>query len=487
MPLGESDRLVNADVRYLLPPLIFLPLLDLSKLRLRSHKTLSAQPSATQPSTADTLLITLSDLHSIHALLPPSPIPTISSMYDRFSQLGLRRLIRGLLIIWITWIILGRVIGYRSLLALAGTVFLLLPSPPLAHLVNILNKSLAVRRGAALAFLFTFGSPPDHSYPISLHFSPLGWAKSKWATSRRPSLAFSFKPNGSRAHQNDSTIDDDEEHQSEKVGNPIYFRFEVHENQRWWMGLDWTSALLPQERPSWCDSHLLPVLPPQSFPLPSAASIILPAPTRADKHARVKRTAVWRWLDDDWSVVRAGTSAPVLPVAAASSSEPETDVFSPGHQPSRSLSISTALGNSPPNNHSSTLEDNVSAGTRAQSIAEQAFTKGLERLKARTNSPVIMQSKSVTTASPKVSSEMSRARTGSHSSEDMQQAEGTAMPVETIVDRDDVSVFLGQICKLTEQATDADGWVYGDNKWENTGARGGLGKVTSHICRSSSR
>lgn len=30
------------------------------------------------------------------------------------------------------------------------------------------------------------------------------------------------------------------------------FRFEIYENQRWWMGLDWTHALLPGERPTWC-------------------------------------------------------------------------------------------------------------------------------------------------------------------------------------------------------------------------------------------
>lgn len=28
------------------------------------------------------------------------------------------------------------------------------------------------------------------------------------------------------------------------------------------------------------------------------------------------------------------------------------------------------------------------------------------------------------------------------------------------------------------QATDAEGWVYGDNKWENMGAKGGLGRVS---------
>lgn len=30
-----------------------------------------------------------------------------------------------------------------------------------------------------------------------------------------------------------------------------YYRFEIYENQRWWMGLDWTHALLPGERPTW--------------------------------------------------------------------------------------------------------------------------------------------------------------------------------------------------------------------------------------------
>lgn len=29
-----------------------------------------------------------------------------------------------------------------------------------------------------------------------------------------------------------------------------------------------------------------------------------------------------------------------------------------------------------------------------------------------------------------------------------------------------------------ERYTDADGWVYGDNKWENTSDRGGMGKYT---------
>jgi hypothetical protein len=234
--------------RWLLPVVLFMPLVPLSALRLKTAKKAEDGQSASQSTTTESVLLTLNDLYSIHALLPPSPIPNLSSVYDRFRQLGTWRLVRGLVVLWITWIVLGHIVGFRGLLALLGSAVLLLPSPTLAHTVDLLSKSLAVRRAVALAFLFTFGSPPEHSYQLSLGFSPVGWAKSKWATSRRPSLAFSFRPKVEKQEVPASAIADDDD---EKYENPIYFRFEVHENHRWWMGLDWTSALLPQERPSW--------------------------------------------------------------------------------------------------------------------------------------------------------------------------------------------------------------------------------------------
>lgn len=240
--------------RWLLPALVFLPLIPLSTLRLRTPKPHEKHgKSPDQSVTTETVLVTLNDLHSIHALLPPSPIPSFSSTYTRFRQLGPRRLTRGLVVIWSTWIVIGHVIGFRSLLALLGSIIILLPSPSLAHLLDLLSRSLAVRRGLALAFLFTFGSPPEQSYQMPLlDFSPVSWVKSKWAASRRPSLAFAFRPTFEKRDVPASAIDEeDEDGESTKTENPIYFRFEVHENQRWWMGLDWTSALLPQERPSW--------------------------------------------------------------------------------------------------------------------------------------------------------------------------------------------------------------------------------------------
>ena len=440
----------NTRVRWLLPPLIFLPLVPLSSLRLGS-RTSPPKPSAANPTTQEALLLTLSDLHAIHALLPPSPIPIIESIFARFKLLGPLRLIRGLLVIWTSWIVLGRLLGFRSLLAILGTIILLLPSPFLAHVFNLLSRSLIIRRSLALAFLFTFGSPPDHAYPLSHHFSPVGWVKSKWATSRRPSLAFTFRPKTppTDTHTNpinESAVADEDEDDQTKACEPIYFRFEVHENQRWWMGLDWTSALLPQERPSWCDSHLLPVSPPASFPLPPSSSIILSSPTKTEPNVRVKRIATWRWLDDDWSIVRAGPAAGHVatapPVPISSPTIPEEDGALTAASSSRSIA---SFATSP--NHAPQLEDATSPGSRAPSIAEQAFAKGLERLKVRTGTPATTAKPGAQTmgASPSRSSgDFRRDRRESDASRDTEVTQGSTsgapqVPTEMIVEKDDVS------------------------------------------------
>ncbi|WVQ82350.1 hypothetical protein IAT38_004478 [Cryptococcus sp. DSM 104549] len=515
----------GAAFRYLLPPLIFLPLVPLSSLRLRRSKP---PPSNTpsDPFTSETLLLTLSDLNAIYALLPPSPLPTTSSVYARFRQLGPVRLVRGFVVLWLTWIVLGQfVVGYRTLLGLLGTVLLLLPSPPLRHFVALLSKSLFLRRALALAFLFTFGSPPETSYRFTLRFSLWGWLRSKWTASRRPSLAFALRPKMPSKAAPGSALDDSDgapatssSDNNPKVEDPIYFRFEIHENQRWWMGLDWTSALLPQERPSWCDSHLLPVSPPPAFGLPQPMSIIIPTATMTDRYARISRTATWKWFDDDWSIVRAGAGAGAggekasgqvpQPAHLADNSDAESfsgftlnqtqpppTAQSSGTSTARPSSFISTFGSSPPRHqslsqHPDERETTLSPGTRAQSIAEQAFAKGLERLKARTTGSSAQPATGG--GSPRRSSEISRGRTGSYASEEHDEhapgagavgsapgagagagaggsagvggaVSGSSLP-ETIAEKD--------------AATDADGWVYGDNKWENMGPRGGLGKFT---------
>ncbi|TXT04865.1 hypothetical protein VHUM_03948 [Vanrija humicola] len=412
----------------LLPPLVFAPLIPLGRLRLGKSSIPPLHPSPTAPATSETLLLSVSDMYRIHALLPPNPIPPLSAVYARFRQLGARRLVRGLLVLWGVWLALGRALGIRVLLGLVGSVLILAPSPLLAHTVHLLSKSLAVRRAVALTFLFIFGSPPGADYKGS---SPLGWLRAKWAASRSPSLTLVFNA------ENEADDADEDDDDFIANGSPIYFKFEMFENQRWWMGLDWTSALLPQERPSWCDSHLLPVSPPGSFTLPPASSIDLPAPTKSEPRAQVRRTATWRWIDDDWAVVRKSADAASAPAVPAI---PEDEAKSP----TSSSRPSSGLFSTSPDD------------SRTPSATESAFAKGLGRLKGVSTLPPASPSSSPT--------KTTRLRAGSEAASEA-----------SVTDAVDGAGAIPE----TNEVTDADGWVYGDNKWENMGPRGGLGKVSA--------
>ncbi|WFD32496.1 hypothetical protein MSPP1_003544 [Malassezia sp. CBS 17886] len=81
------------------------------------------------------------------------------------------------------------------------------------------------------------------------------------------------------------------------------FQFDIFENQRWWIGLDWTAALLPQERPSWSDSNNHAVAPPSSFMLPAPLRMYVPSTTHPGYEDC--RYATWQWVDPEWRVAGA--------------------------------------------------------------------------------------------------------------------------------------------------------------------------------------
>jgi len=72
----------------------------------------------------------------------------------------------------------------------------------------------------------------------------------------------------------------------------LRFAFTVYENQRWWMGLDWTTVLLPGKRPSWCSASPVPLLPPVAFVLPAPTTAFLSVDGVLD--VREQRTAMLR-------------------------------------------------------------------------------------------------------------------------------------------------------------------------------------------------
>jgi len=99
------------------------------------------------------------------------------------------------------------------------------------------------------------------------------------------------------------------------------FVFEIYENQRWWIGLDWTAALLPQERPSWSDSENHAVAPPASFSLPQGIRTYVPSSRHPGKDDL--RTSQWRWVDSEWHVagVQSITSSSYTPKKSMNAAE----------------------------------------------------------------------------------------------------------------------------------------------------------------------
>jgi hypothetical protein len=480
---------------------------------------LSTQPYTTSatPATSQTLLRALADLHAINGLVPT--FEARREWFEWVQAMERKRLIRAIGVVWTAWILVNALLGARATLAIIGTTLLLLPSPFLANTSELLHRSLLIRRLSAFAFLFIFGSTgTEPEVPLKTDerdalptdpFSVRAWLRGKWTASKRPSFAFRARPVRpplvTSASLTGSALDTTPPPSpplkptdpSLQPSAPLYFRFELQENQRWWMGLDWTSALLPQERAAWCDVYLNPTSPPQGFTLPSETTIYLPEPRKGDPTGRVRRTARWRWVDEEWVVVRKLGQGKIT--SGLSATSPVAD--RPSH--AATTSISGALS---PTITPATPEE------PKKGIAEQAFVKGLERLKARTMAGGVglptglagvvaaagaksrPLSGDYSAASPGTSFEVGRRmsedskRKSSGASVDLvhtalnnattMQANGVGLGIHGDSALASAGAPMPMPSTDLDAGTDMDGWSYGDNKWEGMGPKGGLGKVS---------
>jgi hypothetical protein len=214
--------------------------------------------------TEHTLQTTISDLFVIHALLPSPPSPPNTTLSPK-------SLLRISLILYVPYLILTHLVAIPTLLGIAGTLLLTHRAPWATTLRRILWSSAHVRWTLYTLWSLLSGTP----LPPPLAPPP--------ASSPAPALG--------------------------TPGTAIRFLFTIYENQRWWVGLDWTAALLPSERPSWCSDALQPVSPPNAFALPPDTAVVV----RDADGGRVRHTARWAWEDGEWRVVvkRDGASAAV--------------------------------------------------------------------------------------------------------------------------------------------------------------------------------
>ncbi|GAA5929941.1 hypothetical protein JCM3775_004469 [Rhodotorula graminis] len=223
-----------------------------------------------------------------------------------------------------------------------------------------------------------------------------------------------------------------EEEAAVDEGEDVQVQFTVFENQRWWVGLDWTHALLPGERASWTDPDNNPANPPASFVLPPPSVAYVASPTKADPHSRLKKTTEWRWLDPEWHVLRSAVASVALPVGGAGGG---AAVAPDGSQP--------ALANPPSPTFSRTLGQ----------IAASAVTGASH------------------SSSTSLSTSPSLSLLSSHVNSQAPSSPSFVSPSSTDLSYADSPLFAAW-------SVDDEGWQYGDNHFEKMGPRGGLGKYT---------
>ncbi|KAJ6607777.1 integral peroxisomal membrane peroxin-domain-containing protein [Mycena sp. CBHHK59/15] len=239
----------------------FLPLACISILALAAC---SARARPTPPLASEhTVQLAVADLSAIDALLPALPAlsPTLAAP---------KTLLRVSLILYVPYLLLTHLVRLRVLVAVAGTVLLVWRAPWVLALRNSLWRSAFVRWALYRAAAALTGQP----LPLAAHSALSAAAVAAPAPTKS-----------------------------------LRFLFTVYENQRWWMGLDWTAALLPQERPSWCSKTQNAVAPPNAFVLPDDTTLYLPP---QDGKPRLKRCAKWAWEEHEWRVIVRKEGAPAV-------------------------------------------------------------------------------------------------------------------------------------------------------------------------------
>ncbi|ORZ09193.1 Peroxin/Dysferlin domain-containing protein [Absidia repens] len=214
------------------------------------------------------------------------------------------------------WLLVVFALGSNGTFALLGSIALLWYSP-WTHVIM-----MAVRRYALLRYAVSIA----WAYSVALvtswkAFNFLGSlattqsSSSSTATSNdkpwRKWLSYVWNRAGSEKRAmisslkgQDNGADDTGSQQKQTTKCEMVFQFEVYENQRWWLGANWTSNMLSTERGPWTDNQLTAISSKEEFKLPQPVEKTAITGQRNDvKQVTIK---TWNWADSDWWVDMTG-------------------------------------------------------------------------------------------------------------------------------------------------------------------------------------
>ncbi|GAB1520205.1 hypothetical protein RhiTH_003278 [Rhizoctonia solani] len=270
-------------VRYLVPIIVILPALwkHLKAQTWWPWRSSNQPPHEPAAASDTTVAATISDITVLRLLLPAflfqqPPVaarsPIIEAIQNFHNTLPLPSILRATAILYVPYLALTYLISLPVIFGLLGTIVLTARSPWMSVLRTLVSESGWVKWAWRRIWAFLTGQPvvvPGSGF--SIQEKPVVLPPKLGKTIN---ISQSLQPSRLR------------------------FRFDILENQRWWVGIDWSSALLPNERTSWCSPppHLAPLSPPITFTLPSRTSHV-------DKILKIRRNAFWRWDDPEWTVM----------------------------------------------------------------------------------------------------------------------------------------------------------------------------------------
>ncbi|KAG0169872.1 peroxisome- protein [Apophysomyces sp. BC1034] len=211
------------------------------------------------------------------------------------------------LYLWPTWIVLTWVLGSSGILMLTGAIMLLSPSPWFkvavlaAHRNVVFSNVLAALWAYGVTVTVTCRHLPSRIYGKASHTTVNRCDSAKqWFMQ----LIKRFRVEQSKALHALQTEEENEAQVGQR--SEMVFQFEVYENQRWWLGMDWTTNMMPSERGPWTDKQLKAISSKESFHLPETTQNTTYHPIGDGSVIERRTSKTWQWADGDWWVDMTG-------------------------------------------------------------------------------------------------------------------------------------------------------------------------------------
>lgn len=149
---------------------------------------------------------------------------------------------------YLPWLVFAYLVPLRYMILFAGSLLICWSSPWMRVIRMAIARSILMQYliQTAIEWIISLGAPRGWRGIPTRQFSVRGLIQRAKEEQKR------MLAGGARKVQNQEQEESKSEASGSKLKGPdLIFRFVIYENQRWWLGLDWTTNMMPNERAPW--------------------------------------------------------------------------------------------------------------------------------------------------------------------------------------------------------------------------------------------